>query len=590
MKPKRYRYGSLSDGRSFFNTLSGGHFVVVRPPRGVYDVLTTRGRVFVAMRIRWRISPWLAVVLAIALRPGVPLAIENASARISSLGGDHVAGVIPDPYTDLNVNPAYAFFADRLIVGYAKRSIPGYAPSLPYLEESSSSYYGSSTLVNELSAWGIRLSSWRAAAFAQWAVYQPQSHESAPSIDAGWNYHTTRMNESWNDSDDDFAQIDLLAARALGDRYTLGLRLRGWGYYNSSSTMGTTDYYEYLDPFYTELDEQHLDSNVRSFLGRRLSFALQAGIVRSNAAGPETDLALGVSLGRLDYRKERYDLEVRKGYDSYRELSAYEYYRYQWKDARNGDLWDFDMTFRHSFDGGVRVLAGGALSTCSYETEWSTREQRVLWGWSTPQDESTSGAFDGDGSLLGGRCFFKGGRIFGLHETTDLYVGLHGVLARTRTEEEPLVHYAIAADGGESAVRIDQPTRIESTKTSFDLSVPLSVEFRPSGYFTFFSGFILTGRWSKQAVTKPMTTLFFYNPPVAEHAATGANRAGASTQIVIEPEAYSTDWERSLSTGSTVTLGFSLHYRDRFFIDVYSGTEIVPRYLSERTIDVRYAF
>jgi len=39
-----------------------------------------------------------------------------------------------------------------------------------------------------------------------------------------------------------------------------------------------------------------------------------------------------------------------------------------------------------------------------------------------------------------------------------------------------------------------------------------------------------------------------------------------------------------------VTLGFSLHYRDRFYIDVYSGTEIIPTYLANQIVDIRYVF
>ncbi len=39
-----------------------------------------------------------------------------------------------------------------------------------------------------------------------------------------------------------------------------------------------------------------------------------------------------------------------------------------------------------------------------------------------------------------------------------------------------------------------------------------------------------------------------------------------------------------------MTLGFSLHYRDKFFVDVYTASEIIPTYLNNNIIDVRYAF
>jgi hypothetical protein len=539
------------------------------------------------MRIRARISLGLAVILALALRPGAALALEHPSTRISSLGGDHVAGIIPDLYTDITVNPAYAFFADRLVVSYARRSIPGYAPVLPYLDVNSSGYGRSSMMVNELSAWGIRLSSWRTAVFAQWELYRPESNLTYPSIRLGSSYDVS-LDEYWSSDDNDFARIDLIAARALGDRYTLGLRLQGWGYYFSSSDMSTSadDYYH--DPSFSLIDSRYSDTQARSSCGRRLSFDLQAGIAKSNDAGPRTDLALRVSLNRSEHQTQRYELQTSKQYDSEGLLNSYDYSRYRWSDDRKGDLWDFALTLRHAFDGGIRVLAGGGVSTCPYETQWSTSQKDVRWP--SGHDVAISGAFDGDGSLLGGSCFFKGGKVFSLHETTDLYIGLHGVFARTRTKEEPLVHYTSAPDGEESTVRIDQPIRLESTETSFKLYVPLSVEFRPSSYFTFFSSFILFGTWDKQTTTKPMPSLFVYYPPAAESVAHGANRAGASSQVVVEPEAYLTDWKRTMDTGSQIVTGFSLHYRDRFFIDVYSEGEIIPSYLAERTIDVRYVF
>jgi hypothetical protein len=536
-----------------------------------------------------RISLGLAVLLALSLHPGALHAFEHPSTRISSLGGDHVAGIIPDLYTDLTVNPAYAIFADRTVMSYARRSVPGYAPSLPYLMPDPGSYGGSSMMADELSAWGIRLSSWRAAVFAQWALYQPERNSSNLSINTRYS-NESNLREEWSKGDDDFARVDLIAAHALGDRYALGLRLQGWGYYDSTSRMNTWANNRYQDLLFSLIDYQDRSTDAQSSCGRRLSFDFQAGIVKSNDAGPRTDLALRVSLNRLDDRRQSYNLQITKYFDSQGMLDSYNYFRYRWNDVRKGDLWNCGLTFRHAFDGGIRMLAGGGASTCSYTTEWSQSQEHVQWSGSSPRNEAVSGTFDGSGSLLGENCFFKGGKIFGLHETVDLYVGLHGVFARTRTEEEPLIHYASEMDGEASAVRIDQPVRLESTETSFELSLPLSVEFRPSSYFTFFSSFILFGGWDKKIATKPIPSFFYYYPPAAKSLAGGANRAGAASPVVIEPEAYSTDWSRDLYTDSTVALGFSLHYRDRFFIDVYSEANIIPSALGDRMLDVRYVF
>jgi hypothetical protein len=184
----------------------------------------------------------------------------------------------------------------------------------------------------------------------------------------------------------------------------------------------------------------------------------------------------------------------------------------------------------------------------------------------------------------------KGSRVFSIHRTTDLYLGFHGVFARIRAEEEPLVHYVIGDTEGESAMSIDQAVRLESIEESFAFYVPLSVEFRPSSYFTYYSSFVLYAEWRKSSATQPIPSLFAYRPPASVSRVGDANLAGASSTAVIEPVAYSTEWRRDLSTDATVTLGFSLHYRDKFFVDVYTGTAIIPENVRTCAIDVRYAF
>lgn len=541
------------------------------------------------MHSRSGIALGLAVLLAAAMRPGTALAIDNSSARIYSLGGDHVAGVIPDLYTDIDVNPAYAFFADRLNTSYARRLNPGYDPSLPYLMERSGSYSGPSMMVNELSAWGIRLSSWRTAVFAQWALDRPEHVYSYPYTGFD-NGAYVELREEGSSDNSDFARIDLVAARPLDDRYTLGLRIEGQAYDYYHSYLTTYAYDRYDDLYFADIQSQRRDKEVRSYSGRRYSLDVQAGIVKSDDTGPRTDLAITASLNRPDQRQENYELDISKEYDQLNEIDGYRYYRYYWNDARAGDLWTLALMFRHSFNNGIRVLAGGDISTCSYETDWSGSNERLQWGSWTGLDRKVAGAFDGDGSLLDGSFYAKGSTVFSLHRTTDLYLGIHGVFERIRAEEEPLVHYSIAEDGPESAVQIDQALLLESIETSFALSIPLSVEFRPSGWFTYFSSFVLSGKWRKISTTQPIPSLFTFRPPVSVSRAGGANPAGASSEVIVEPQAYSTEWDKDLYTSGTVTLGFSLHYRDRFFVDVYTQSEIIPTYLANNVFDIRYAF
>lgn len=531
----------------------------------------------------------LAVFAALPLRPGAARALEHQSARISALGGDHVAGVIPDLYTDIGVNPAYAFFADRLTASIARRWNPGYESSLPYLQEAWRSYSSDAMMVNEISVWGIKLSSWRTAVFAQWALDRPQGVSSYPETGMNGTPYMQLREEAY-DRTNDFARIDLAAAREIGDRTALGVRIQARAYSYLDSRMTSRLHEEYGAPPNLSLEREGTSKNVQSYSGRRYSFDLQAGIAKWDDAGPRTDFAISASLNRTDRRQERYEMADDKVFNPPNEIDDYEYYRSYWSDAREGDIWSFALMFRHAFDGGIRVLAGGDISTCPYETDWTASEEHVRWGSWPETDEHLAGDLEGDGSLLEGSCYVKGSKVFSIHPTTDLYVGLHGAFARIDAEEEPLVHYSIEYGEDASAVQVDQHVRLESIETSFALSLPLSVECRPLSWFTYFSGIALRGKWRKVSATEPIPSLFTFQPPAAVSRAGGARPAGAASAAVVEPAAYSTDWHREFVMDAAVTLGFSLHYGDKFFVDVYTESEIIPTYLGNNIIDVRYAF
>jgi len=144
----------------------------------MYHVPTRSKKVVRMHGMDRRIFAGAIMVLGLALSAQSPLAEDRPSARIYSLGGEHVSGIIPDTYTDLTVDPAYACLVDRLTVGYARRSIYEFAPTVPYLSEDTPyrlSYNRNTFMANEMSVYGVELSNWRAALFAQWRIGSSQS-------------------------------------------------------------------------------------------------------------------------------------------------------------------------------------------------------------------------------------------------------------------------------------------------------------------------------------------------------------------------------------------------------------------------------
>jgi hypothetical protein len=537
-------------------------------------------------------TSWKTIIGALSVLSLIPfsrttLAQDHSSARISSLGGGHVSGIIPDLYTDLAINPAYAQFADRLTINFERRTIYGFAPTFPFLSESPSSnlsYSLSSYMTSELSLYGMRLSSWRAALFIQWRLDQSEYQ----SADYDLSYIFTRSYVYGRSDDSDFGRIDLVAGRSIGDSCALGFRLQACGWYESSSFAHTTVSDYYRDTYYTEPYEEYKDQGADSYLGRRISLDFETGLVKKGDGGSRTELILQASIHPVDYRDQSIYLYIDKYFNATQDISSYRYDKNTWSDEREGELWTLGLSMRHIFPAGIRIYAGGAVSTATYDAEWSAVQDDYEWNSST--DRILSGEFDCEGSFREASCFLKGGKIFGLRSNLDLYVGLHGEFKWSHAEEDPVIRYAYAKHESTDSVLIEQPSSLEYTGTAANIYFPLSIEFRPSGYFTFFSGFTLCGEWYKYVTDRPMPSLFYYNHPTGSVSSSGAGLVSASPQILIYPEATVTDWRRKWSTSSAVTLGFSIHLRDRFFIDVYSQAEIIPSSLQNSMLDVRYVF
>ena len=556
----------------------------------MYHVSTRSKKVVRMHGMDRRIFAGAIMVLGLALSAQSPLAEDRPSARIYSLGGEHVSGIIPDTYTDLTVNPAYACLVDRLTVGYARRSIYDFAPTIPYLSEDTPyrlSYYRNSFMTNEVSVYGMELSSWRAAVFAQWRIGSGQSTVSDFSL---YSNSSSAMTQNWDNEDNDFGRIDLMAARAIGDDLVLGFRLQGWGYYKSVSNADSRVEESYLDGSFSELTRERKSQSATSYVGRRTSFDFQTGIMKKSGVEPRSDLVLRASFHPIDYLNQSASLVVDRGYNDLHEINSYAYTKGTWSDERNGNLWTFGLALRHAFGSGIRIYAGGDVSTASYDAEWTTTRTSYSWGYYSGGDAIQTGGFDCDGSFQGASGFLKSGKTFALHRTLDLYLGVHGIFQRKHAEEHPVIEYSYARHDSEDSVRIDQPTSLEYTGTAADIYLPVSIEFRPSSYFSFFSGFTLYGEWYKHVTTQPMPAIFYYNRPLAAVEPGGSIRTSDSSGQLIVPETSVTDWRREFVSGSAVTLGFSFHYGDRFFVDVYSQSEIIPGNLQSANLDLRYVF
>lgn len=542
--------------------------------------------------MKMRIIICLVASLALLASPQRTGAAERLSARIHALGGECVSGVIPDLYTDIGIDPAYAHLVERPTLIWGYRYAEGFNPVFPYMRPDRGYDFDlNKNMVNELSARGLALSAWRLALTAQWKL-----------IDSGESYSETRIGTRYGayqtlyqdlyDRANDYWSVDLAGARELGEHHSLGIRVAGSGAYYRNNNAYKRTQMDYEENNFFDLEREYTDNSWRSVTGRSRSLGLQAGLARSRDGKIASEIVLEASLEHVDHRYQILSQNIEIYYDIFQNIDDYSYYDSRWSDARKGNLWKYALTLRHTFPRGIRVFARGSFSTSRYDASYGDTREGYEWDYSSALDEVFSSSFTGDGTLRGGAFVLKAGKRFDLRETLAFHVGFKGDFARTRSTEKPLINFRLTSEGSDGAGEVvyDVPSRLEYTGTAGGIAFPVSLEFEPSSWFSYFAGITFYGTWEKRSTGRTVPSAFEYFGPAVEAVSERVTSAPARPGAIVVPDGYLEEAVTRYGSGQTVSLGFSLHYGERLSIDVYTGSEIIPSNVEYCTLDARYRF
>ncbi len=540
------------------------------------------------------ISP---VLLALLLQANQAFAQGHYSARIYSLGGSAVSGIIPDYFMDLVINPAYAAIADELTVNYGYRSSPSQVLPFPYLNSyfklQRSSTSGLST--SELTAYGIRISSWRFALAAEWRF------DRFDETDSSFERTTNRWSDGFiNDysnnqyiNDSDYWRIDLSAAHSIGGEHAVGVRFGGSEYYHSyyrrrSTLTESYSHSEYLDEII--LRDEYSRDNLDSRLFRWPSVYLQIGLLLGKSRKEPSEIVFSISRDPISSHYDNYYMSASQYYDQYSEIEKYIYHFDEWRDNRKGDLWTFNLSGRHTLPSGVRLFLGGGFETSSYELDWSTIAKDYKWDPSTTYNIN-SNALYGDGDCKDISFFTKVGKTFSIHNKLDITIGARAIIERYWSDENPRATSIITHETylAHDSISCAQKLRFESTTTKLGFLCPIALEYRPSGYFSCFAGFAADINWKSK--TDEYTIPDPYSDILSSN--TLFNRL---TKIYGDPSNQSYKMSKAkntrdeLDTRRLATFGFSTRYKDRLFLYIYTGSDLTPDSVTNTVLDIRYVF
>ncbi len=514
-----------------------------------------------------------------------------------ALGGEAVAGIVPDYYTDLMLNPAYAGLAGEFVLNYGRRESPSRA--FPYSHFNRQFNITTPTTsahrTNELLAYGFDLWGWKLALVSEWYINNSDDTDSGYDQNQyGTNYwitaSTTRRYDERN-----YLHAAVTCSKRLGENRILGIRIGAFDYYHSyiyqrNSQLERYDVLEGTGEMSLVGMEERYDHDENT--QRWVSPYMQIGLLHDGGTGNGTEAVVTVSYDPVYIREEEFSLFINNRYERPTQIRVgYSYDRDNWIDRRDGDVWSFGVSGRHSFSNGFRIFAGGAYSTAVYDPGWMYCFRDYQWQ-DYVTDINTYQSFTGEADFSKISCFVRGGRTFNLERRLDVTAGFNGRFTRSLNEEElyATLSWKTVRDEEEVRTTVSGPAHFEMERLSARLTIPLAVEFRPVGYFALFGGLATHLEWTwdnEKIYTLPIFTNAGQIYTSLTQPAVAAGR-GALRQFKEEKTAENSD--DTITSFFSGTFGFSLRYREHLFFDVYSGSDLTPDSMAYLYIDLRYEF
>lgn len=536
----------------------------------------------------------LTLVLVIFLAPDAGGQIHY-SARIYALGGSAVSGIIPDYYTDLAFNPAYASLADALTINYGQRNTPAY--EFPFFSLDQNLNLRSVTMyqqrTNEILSYGIEAKGWKFALIAEWRLRTSDETssdiESYSSMDIQSEITTiSRDNDKYH-----YAHGAISCSRYIGDDHALGLRLGTFTYYTLYSHQWSR--HDERHRFTDQYAEQYL-----SYVSKRYSYDektrrwaalyLHMGLLLNARTESPSEVIFRVSLNDVFTRLENFNLRIQNEYEWDGRRTAHAYDRGDFIDGADGDVWSLDLWLKHMFGNGFRVFAGGGYRTAGYDGDW-VHENRD-YGWDNQLRDYLSNQYlTGEGDYSRISTFARMGKTARLERRIDLTAAIGGSFTRSMNDEQPFAYSTIQRthDDNMHTVTSSNRIRFEIERLTAQLTLPLAVEFRPAPYVRLFGGFRTRVTWSRRTETCSSPAIFSDDMSAVSTAARSNGGARPALASTAEPTSVENCHEE-VSTYHEATFGFSFNYRKRLVFDLYSGADLTPDHMDYLILDLRYRF
>jgi hypothetical protein len=519
----------------------------------------------------------LLTIIASVMKPGSAPASEDQSARLQSLGGKAVEGIIPDFYTDFRNNPALLAGSEKTelmyrLVDYCGASLPFYQLEIngTWEQPEISNYH----YLNAMDYfWERGRGKWNIALSTLWKFSREES--SRPEVDYLQNDYSSRLSEIDNDA----WRIDLAAAFMTGDDISFGFRAGAYGFYNMIQRQDISyrkNYYIYNAR--EILNRSYERNDISNSIRRTVSAYLECGIRTEEGEESFSEISFKASKVTSTSYIERNYRRLDKFYDEY-SGTVYlteRYYDNELSDNyAGGNSWIFEFQGRHRTESGIVLSASGSYERCNCDlSRWNSIEDLNYDYISEDQSEIRESIYDGgEGTFDRIHGTLKAGRKVQFNGKLNLYLGISALGSHTGWNYDPVIEYRLRSreDLDSYSENASDRTSLSIDMNNLDLNLPISLEFKPAAFFTFFSAVV--PEFSFEVKTE---------------------RMGFPDYGILEGSGYIYDYEITTSTIRTQYLmptGFRLNYGERLDIEVFTeGYLFYTSELHSLNMNISYRF
>ena len=236
-------------------------------------------------------------------------------------------------------------------------------------------------------------------------------------------------------------------------------------------------------------------------------------------------------------------------------------------------MWQLAVLARKKYAGGIVIFASGRYERGSFECGWRKDYLHYSWGGFDEIQIKDQLIYPGEGEQTRSEAVFSIGKTYSLEPRIDITPGTYISYKKERFEESgtAVFHSYMDYEGDIQSIQSTIPLEFEYSISQTSLAFPLAIEFRPASFFHFYSGFGVTFTW-KRHVTDNSILLYHLDPEDSQ---------------IPENTENTKNW---FDSGYYASLGFSLRYREKLFLDMYTGSDIVPQRITSYFIDLRYVF